>query len=62
MKDFKREGAYLAAAVERTPQSPRIDSGGRAIAAADNGSMVSCIHEWKLNDIPNENFVEGNRK
>lgn len=42
MKDFKRDGAYLAAAVERTPQSPRIDRGGRAIAAADSGSMVSC--------------------
>lgn len=57
-KDFKREGAYLAPAVERTPQSPRIDRGGRAIAAADNGSTASWgrhtfyiqladIHAWK---------------
>lgn len=39
--DFKREGAYLAAAVERTPKSPLIDRGGRAIAAADNGRTAS---------------------
>ena len=41
-KDLNREGAYLAAAVERTPKSPRIDRGGRAIAAVDNGSTASC--------------------
>ena len=28
--------------METTPQSPRIDRGGRAIAAADNGSTASC--------------------
>lgn len=39
--DFKSEGAYLVAAVEITPKSPRIDRGGRAIAAADIGSTAS---------------------
>lgn len=44
-KDLKREGAYLTAAVERTPKSPLIDRGGRAIAAADNGRTAS----WRQN-------------
>lgn len=41
--DFKSESAYRAPAVERTPKSPRIDRGGKAIAAADNGSIASCL-------------------
>lgn len=41
--DFRSESAYLAPAVERTPKSPLIDKGGKAIAAADNGSIESCL-------------------
>lgn len=40
--ELRREGAYLAAAVERTPKSPRMERGGRAIAALDKGSTPSC--------------------
>jgi hypothetical protein len=41
MNDFNREGAYLPAAVDRIPKSPRIESGGKAIAAADIGITAS---------------------
>jgi hypothetical protein len=41
MNYFNKEGAYLAAAVDNTPKSPRIESGGRAIAAADIGRTAS---------------------
>jgi len=44
---------YLAAAVERTPRSPRIDNGGNAIAAEDKGSIAPCrfiIVMWLLAD------------
>ncbi|KAG9152135.1 hypothetical protein Leryth_017685 [Lithospermum erythrorhizon] len=40
-KDFSSDGAYLTAAVERTPRSPLIERGGNAIAAADIGQQLS---------------------
>lgn len=58
-KNFKREGAYLVPAVESTPKSPRIDNGGRAIAAADNGSTASykvckVMHRYRTSNLLNK--------